>query len=148
MEDGCGQGSCDCWSWFSLVLRGFKARLVSEGFRGGKGLKSAPCVSLLPVSASSHLQLEAHAHLMSSGVEVLRVDQSGQSEFHTCRRYSMYYASLVLLWCRTKHTEILLLHLLQPPDSTRTFRLCSWTRRSKQAFIEGLNTLVSHTESE
>lgn len=69
---------------------------------GAEVVPSAPCVSLLPISASLlcvslHLQLEAHAHLMSSGVEVLSVDQSGQSEFHTCGRYSIYYASLVLL---------------------------------------------------
>lgn len=54
--------------------------------------------SSLPVVSSSHIQLEAHAHLVPTGIEVLGIDQSGQSEFHTCReKYTDYINNTQLL---------------------------------------------------
>lgn len=73
----------------------FKARLVNKGDKKGatcvcrRWFCQLPGVSLLSVIdgallLSLNLQLEAHAHLVSSGVEVFGIDKSRQSEFHTC----------------------------------------------------------------
>ncbi len=149
MEDGCGQGSCDCWSWFSLVLRGFKARLVRRGFGGGRGWSQLPVFLYFP-SVRPHTSSSKPMPTLFLGVEVLRVDQSGQSEFSHLQKiqHVLCFISTLMMQDKTYWDP----SSASPPatrlDSDLQTVRFSWTRRSKQAFIEGVNTLVSHTESE
>lgn len=87
-------------------LAGREATGSQSRITGGKGCVRNPAVVFFFSArrlSSLHLQLEAHAHLVPTGIEVLGIDQSGQSEFHTYRQkypdyYVVWYSESNQLW--------------------------------------------------